>query len=413
MMNVTARELVRPYWRFVEHLHFNTVRRETLFFASTFYAGITLVCTFVILAISGVLLMYYYIPTEDGSFRSIRFLEEHLRYGGLIRAMHYYAAHLMVFALFVHLISLIVRKAYLRRKWANWLVGMLLFVLTITLSYTGYLLPYDQLGYWAIMVGSNMAGSAPVLGPVLKQIMIGGEVVSDITLIRFYVHHCITIAALFCLLLSLHLYLIRRDKGLTLLGLHDGSEDYIQSRPTLYAFEIGFFVVISLLLTSISLWFQAPLGTAANPAVTPNPMKAPWYLVGLQELLHFHSPVVVSYAIPGVLLLAVAVLPLLPDRYRTMTLAESSWGSRVLVYTTLALVVFASVVPAYHENIVLVINCSLFSGILFLAQPGRRLHARIGRATLLSYLLLFVLLSLALATLMGNFFRGPNWELAL
>lgn len=400
----------KPYWNFFEHFHFKKIRRETLFFSSTFYAGIILLSTFILLAISGFLLMYYYIPTENESFRSIRFLEEHLRYGGLMRSLHNLTAHLMVFALFLHLISLILRKAYLKKKWANWLVGMLLFLLTIMLSYTGYLLPYDQLGYWAIMVGSNMAGSAPFIGSLFKQFMIGGDVVSDTTLIRFYVHHCITIPVIFCLFLSIHLYRIRKDKGLTLLKIYNGSKNYIQSWPNIYIFEIGFFIVISFLLILISLYFQTPLGAEANPAVTPNPMKAPWYLVGLQELLHFHSPFVVSYLIPGIIILTLSVLPLLPERYKTLTINESTLGSKIFIYSMLGYIIFISVVPAYHINFFFLIHCLVFLVIFYFSHSGRSLNPRFGKVSVLSFVLLFLFAAYVIATLIGNYFRGPNWE---
>lgn len=407
------RNPIRPYWRFFEHLHANAVRRETLRFASTWYAGVTLVCAFVLLAASGVLLMYHYVPTEGGSHRSIRVLDEQLRYGGVVRAVHHHAANLMVLALLLHLASLIVRGAHLRRKWANWLVGLALLLLTIALSYTGYLLPYDQLAYWAIMVGSNMAGSAPLVGPLVKQFMLGGEAVSDVTLVRFYVHHCITIAAVFCVFLAIHLYLIRRDRGLTLRGIEDGCRDLIASRPTLYVFEVGSLLLTSYVLLLVSLQLRPPLGPAAHPGVTPNPMKAPWYLVGLQELLHFHSPFVVSYLVPGAVVLFLAALPLLPERWKSVSLATPGPAPKLAGGAPVAFVAFASLVPAYHTNVVFLVNCAAFAAAFCLAQPGRSLHARLGKTPVLVFVLLFLLVSLLLATVVGHSFRGPNWELVV
>ncbi|MFQ5652498.1 MAG: cytochrome b N-terminal domain-containing protein, partial [bacterium] len=144
------------------------VRRESLKFSATFYLGITAFALFVLLVITGIYLMLYYHPSVPQAYRDMKDLEFVVSSGKFIRNFHRWAAHGMVAVAFFHLLRVFYAGAYRPPKQFNWVVGVVLFLLTLLLSYTGYLLPWDQLALWGISVGTNMLGYAPVLGEKLR-----------------------------------------------------------------------------------------------------------------------------------------------------------------------------------------------------------------------------------------------------
>lgn len=404
--NILFTILEKSYFRFFEHFHFKKIRPESLYFRATLYGGISLVISFIILCITGMLLMYYYVPSEAEAWNSMLKIEREIPWGSALRSIHNFSAQLMVFSLFVHLVSIVLRKAYTREKGANWLIGMVLFGITIFLSYTGYLLPFDQLGYWAITVGVMMAESAPLLGDGIKNILLGGSSISDVTILRFYVHHCITLPVVALVLLGLHMYLVRRDKGLELQHVVKLGDIKIQSKPTLYKFEWLFFICTFLLLMLVAVLWKVDLEPPANPLITPNPAKAPWYFVGLQELLHFYPPFLVSYIIPLVLFVFICFIPFFPDTIKTMTgehYSRATWNLSLLGILFLAFVCSFG----FFFNMVLFALSFLFCLILIRLKNIRFVH----RVPILHIVLLYLLMLFSSYTFVGFALRGENWEL--
>jgi quinol-cytochrome oxidoreductase complex cytochrome b subunit len=402
------------YWQFFEHLHFKEVRLSALRFRTTFYAGILSTIMLVLLTITGVLLMYWYVPSEGGAWESLRAMEERSRFGSMVRSLHNIAAQIMLVTVVMHLVSLALRRAHERRKMANWLVGILLFWLTIALSYTGYLLPFDQLAYWAITVGANMAASAPYGGETMRHLLLGSADISTTTLLRFYVHHCITLPLIIGGLLALHLYRIRRDRGLSIVEAEGESQVWVRSRPAVMQWELWLCLCVSLALIAFSFGYTIPLGPKADPEVTPNPMKAPWYLVGLQELLHFHNPFVVSYLIPSAFTLLLGSFPFLPDSLKKPTLVDLSrrWWS--VLMATMALIALVSMTWAYHVNATLILSTLAFMAMLAASRrAGGRMTRMLGRIPVLLFVLLYLLLSYLSLVLVAVYLRGPNWSLLL
>ena len=178
---------------FLLHMQPAKVNRRVLKFRTTLGLGLISLYLFLILIATGVLLMFYYVPATDYAYQNMKDLEFVVTAGLVLRNMHRWAAHLMVLFVVLHMCRVFYTGAYKTPREFNWVVGVMLFLLTLALSFTGYLLPWDQLAYWAITVGTSIAGYAPVIGQKLKFMFLGGHVVGESALIRFYVLHVIVL----------------------------------------------------------------------------------------------------------------------------------------------------------------------------------------------------------------------------
>jgi len=195
------------------HVHPVKVRERTLKFSHTYWlGGVTLVAT-AVLFVSGILLMFYYHPSVPLAYRDMKELAFVVDNGLFLRNLHRWGAHLMVIAAFLHMLRVFYHRAYRPPRQFNWVVGVVLMSLTLGLSYTGYLLPWDQLAYWGVSVGTNMVREAPFLGEKIRFLLLGGNVVSANALLRFYVLHCVVLPVALILFVSVHVWRIRKDGG--------------------------------------------------------------------------------------------------------------------------------------------------------------------------------------------------------
>jgi quinol-cytochrome oxidoreductase complex cytochrome b subunit len=195
------------------HVHPVKVREKTLRFSHTYWlGGITTACALVLTA-TGILLMFYYHPSVPQAYRDMKELAFVVEDGSFLRNLHRWAAHLMVFAAFLHMLRVFYHQAYRPPRQFNWVVGVVLLLVTLLLSYTGYLLPWDQLAFWGVSVGTNMAKEAPLIGGQIRFLLLGGNAVSENALLRFYVLHCVVLPVALLLLLSVHIWRIRKDGG--------------------------------------------------------------------------------------------------------------------------------------------------------------------------------------------------------
>jgi quinol-cytochrome oxidoreductase complex cytochrome b subunit len=196
------------------HLHPTRIHKTHVKITHTYCLGGLSFFMFLGLTVTGVMLMFYYVPSVDRAYTDIQALETNVRFGMLIRNLHRWMAHGMVLTVLLHMMRVFYMGAYKPPREFNWIVGVILLVLTLLLSFTGYLLPWDQLALWAITVGTNIAGTAPVLGGETRFVMIGGFEVGDAALIRFYTLHVIALPLLAAIFMSVHFWRIRRDGGL-------------------------------------------------------------------------------------------------------------------------------------------------------------------------------------------------------
>jgi quinol-cytochrome oxidoreductase complex cytochrome b subunit len=196
------------------HLHPTRIHKTHVKITHTYCLGGLSFFMFLGLTVTGVMLMFYYVPSVDRAYSDIAALETNVRFGLLIRNLHRWMAHAMVITVLLHMMRVFYMGAYKPPREFNWVVGVILLVLTLLLSFTGYLLPWDQLALWAITVGTNIAGAAPVLGGQSRFVLIGGFEVGPNALIRFYTLHVIGLPLLAAIFMSVHFWRIRRDGGL-------------------------------------------------------------------------------------------------------------------------------------------------------------------------------------------------------
>jgi cytochrome b-561 len=347
------------FHNFFLHLHSVRVNVRTLSPWLTLGLGLMASACFVILTITGVLLMVYYKPSTALAYESIKDIHFVVSTGRFIRNIHRWSAHLMVVAVFLHMSRVFFTASYKKPREFNWLIGLALFAVTLALSFTGYLLPWDQLAYWAITIGSNIANSPRELTDALgitrwfdpggfqRHLLLGANYVGEDALIRFYVLHVFVLPLVLVILVSIHFWRIRKDGGLArpedpmggaaewggqqrpvfeplatktygLMALvkgrratvNRGPENTVMSWPNLLWAELAVFMVTVAVTLILSYYFDAPLKEIANPAIPENPAKAPWYFLGLQELVSY-SAFVGGLVIPLIALAGLALIPFL------------------------------------------------------------------------------------------------------
>jgi cytochrome b-561 len=372
--------IVRNLWL---HWFPAKVARASMSWTYSFWLGTASAALLLILTVTGLLLMFFYVPSTDRAYGAIKDVDFAVSFGWLLRNQHRWAAHGMVALVFLHMARVFFTGAYREARAINWLVGLILLLATLLLSFTGYLLPWDQLAFWAVTVGTNIAKEAPVVGESIRYVLLGGTEISQNALLRFYVLHVFFLPAFIGILFAYHMWRVRKDGGLaaieplrarrrpepkalpsaksySLFGLTRGTsvavrssigleeEDEVFSSPELTRRIVLIFLLVFNVTLLLSLFFNAPLEEAANPGLTPNPAKAPWYFLWLQELvasttislgsLRISGGFIGGILIPGALFLLAALWPFL-DRSPQVTWGV--WFPRERLWQN---VVFAAVV---------------------------------------------------------------------
>jgi quinol-cytochrome oxidoreductase complex cytochrome b subunit len=361
--------------------------------------GFIAMVLFGILLVTGVYLMFVYTPSVGSAYGDMQRLKTGVGFGQLIRNIHRWAAHLMVLTVGLHLVRVFYAGAYKKPREFNWVIGVMLLLLTLAFSFTGYLLPWDQLAYWAVTVGTGLVHYVPLVGNKIQDLLIGGPQVGQSTLLRFYALHVAVLPMLLVLMLTVHIWRVRKD-GFAVERTNVGAfgeeaterpeaapaaQPMAQATPELYGGRVRLLGVVdresiteaarpvddtvftwphllvrhvvvalgtSALVLGLAVAFSAPLRGLANPNVTPEPAKAPWYFAGLQELLSRFDPLVAGILVPAGAVLIFLLLPYIDRNPDTR---------------------------ASHRKVAIV----LFSVLLAIA---------------------------VILTVIGTFFRGPGWE---
>ena len=197
------------------HLHPVRVKKHAVRYTYTFCLGGISFFLFLVLTVTGLYLMFFYVPSVSRAYQDILSIENSVAFGELVRNMHRWAAHLMVLTVFLHMIRVFYHGAYKPPREFNWVIGVLLLFSTLWLSFTGYLLPWDQIAFWAITVGTQMATYAPLLSQQSSLFLLGGIEVGQGTLLRFYVFHVIAFPLIAAILMIVHFWRIRKDGGVS------------------------------------------------------------------------------------------------------------------------------------------------------------------------------------------------------
>ncbi len=197
------------------HLHPVRVKRHAVRYTYTFCLGGISFFLFLALTLTGLYLMFFYVPSISRAYQDIQVIEASVAFGSFVRNMHRWGAHLMVLTVFLHMIRVFYHGAYKPPREFNWVVGVVLLFCTLWLSFTGYLLPWDQIAFWAITVGTQMAVYAPLVGAETSFFLLGGIQVGQDTLLRFYVMHVIAFPLITAIFLVVHFWRIRKDGGIS------------------------------------------------------------------------------------------------------------------------------------------------------------------------------------------------------
>jgi quinol-cytochrome oxidoreductase complex cytochrome b subunit len=197
------------------HIHPVKVKRKSLKWSYSLGLGVLATVLFISLLVTGILLMFYYVPSVERAYTTMKELLLSVPFGQFMRNLHRWGAHAMVVIVILHMIRVFYTGAYKPPRQFNWVVGVMLLILTLGASFTGYLLPWDQLAYWAITVGTNIAGYAPGIGSVIRDLLLGGVEVGQNSLTRFYVLHIVVLPTLIALLVSTHIWRVRKDGGMS------------------------------------------------------------------------------------------------------------------------------------------------------------------------------------------------------
>ena len=197
------------------HLHPVRVKKHAVRYTYTFCLGGISFFMFLALTVTGLYLMFFYVPSVGRAYQDMATIENSVAFGQLVRNMHRWAAHLMVLTVFLHMVRVFYHGAYKPPREFNWVVGVVLLFLTLGLSFTGYLLPWDQIAFWAITVGTQMAQYAPLLGSETGFFLLGGIAVGQNTLLRFYVFHVIFLPLVAAIFMIVHFWRIRKDGGIS------------------------------------------------------------------------------------------------------------------------------------------------------------------------------------------------------
>jgi quinol-cytochrome oxidoreductase complex cytochrome b subunit len=313
------------FTNFFLHIHPVKVNRHTLKPLYTMGLGLISFFLFLILTVTGVLLMFYYVPSTNQAYDRMLDLRGTVAFGIFLRNMHRWSAHGMVGVVFLHMCRVFFTGSYKKPREFNWVLGVFLFLVTLFMSFTGYLLPWDQLAFWAITVGTSIAGYAPVVGQEVKFLLLGDASVGQEALLRFYVLHVAVLPIVMVLLIVIHFWRIRKDGGLSrppeadeagtpvsvtvravevaknkiygLQGFVRGPftkvgnlpDKTVFSWPNLLIAELFVFVMTLAVILTLSIVFDAPLEEPVNALHPPNPAKAPWYFLGLQEMVSYSA----------------------------------------------------------------------------------------------------------------------------
>jgi quinol-cytochrome oxidoreductase complex cytochrome b subunit len=411
------------------HLHPTTVPAQAVRFSYTWGLGGISALLASLLAVTGLMLMFRYDASVDRAYLSIQILETQVPFGSLFRAVHHWSANLLVVTAFLHLLRVFMTGGFKKGRSMNWLVGTGLLLIVLAFNFTGYLLPWDQLAYWAITVSTSLLGYIPLVGQAISHLFLAGPTVGQGSLRNFYALHVALLPALLVLTLAYHFWKVRKSGGISQPLRTDGQPvERVTTIPNLVQVEMAVATIVLVGVLLFSMLTPAPLGDLANPANSPNPAKAAWYFLGLQEiLLHMHplaAIVLVAIVLAG--LIAVPFIDRKDDNigiyFRSPTGRRTVLvGALTALYLIPALVVvdefwldLSALLPSFptfisNGLIPLALALAGFGAIYLL----NRSLLKANHSEALAGLVAFILSSLIVLTLIGNFFRGANMALVL
>jgi len=414
-------------------LHTRPVRvpAKALRYTHTFGLGGMSLVLFVLLISTGLLMIFVYEPSPERAYESILFMQQEILFGRLIRGVHYWSANLLIAVAMLHMLRVFLTGAFHAPRQSNWIIGLSLLFLIMLSGFTGYLLPWDQISYWAITICTEMLGYMPGFGVVLQHAILGGAEIGSATVINFYALHTIVVPLLLVALMTWHFWRVRLAGGVVV--PRDAEEDpqadtdYVPFIPNLLQREVAVGLILIAFVLVVAIFFEAPLGEPANPGLSPNPAKAPWYFVGLQELLlHFH-PLFAVFIIPLMAAMAIVWVPYLrydsdlsgnwfltPKGRRMAAVAAAT----ALLLTPLWVLLdefaigpggwFPRTAPVISSGL---LPCAAFVAAIIAFYVSLKRHFKASKNELVQALFVLLMVGFMVLTVTGVWFRGAGMAL--
>ena len=328
---------MRP--NFFHHLHPPTIPATQARWRYTLGAGGTAIFLMLVITVTGVLEMFYYVPTPTDAALSIQAITYLVPFGGLIRNLHFWSAQLLIIVSAVHLVRVVFTGAYIPPRRFNYLLGLALFVISIFLNFTGYILRWDTGIQWALVVGTNLIKTIPLFGNNLYQILIGGTEPGSATLTRFYAWHIFGLTIVSAILIGWHAFRVRRDGGIALPppSLRVDSERI--SRFELVRRETLAMILTSAALIIFSIFSPAPIASPITQITSLSvDSRAPWFFLWVQQMLKWGNPFLWGVLVPLIILLILALIPYIFPKPLASELGRWFPKSNRLAQITLAVI---------------------------------------------------------------------------
>jgi len=426
------RERYRSFFNsLVLHFRPRTVRERTLRFTLTWGLGgmaVVLVC---MLFATGLMLKFVYQPVPDRAYESIIHLQNNVLFGQLIRNIHHWSAYTLLIIVFLHFLRVFFTGAFYPPRQFNWIIGLAMFLAVLTSNITGYLLPWDQLSFWAITICTGMLEYIPGIGEWLQGLVRGGSDIGPATLSIFFAIHTAVIPTCLLVLMPFHFWRVRKAGGLVIPRRPDEEESSEDEKaptiPNLILREVVVALVLIAVIMVISVLFNASLGAKANPGLSPNPTKAPWYFAGIQELLlHFH-PLFALFIIPILMMMALLSIPYFNYKANTTGVWFASLkGRRMAVAAALVAIILTPIgiiadefiidftawlpnIPGEISNGLIPFALMLTLTIIFYKVMKKKFSSNNNEA--LQSVFVLLLIAFIILTITGIWFRGKGMAL--
>jgi quinol-cytochrome oxidoreductase complex cytochrome b subunit len=415
------------------HIHPAKVEVTSMKWTYTWGLGGLSALLMMVLGLTGIVLLNNYTPAAPQAYLDILEINSNVWFGELIRNLHHWSANLLIVVAVLHLIRVFVTGSYRPPRELNWLIGVVMLLLVLGANFTGYLLPWNQLAYWAITVGTSIISYVPLIGEWLGRLVLGGPEVGANTLLNFYSMHISFIPLAIFGLMSYHFWRVRKDGGLTIPKSSKQTEypqpERVTTIPHLVHRELIFALGWIAVLLTFAMLVPAPLEGIANPALFPNPAKAPWYFMGLQELLlHFH-PLVGAIVLPGLAIAGIFTLPFFDLNPKSVGVYFRSQRGRSLIVLAIGIALIATPVWVLLDEYVLnwtlwlpTWNTLLSNGVIPLAVvllPIIFLDGWVHKSfqadteERVLFIASFLFTAFIVLTVIGILFRGPGMSLYL
>lgn len=410
------------------HLHPKRVSETAIQFDRTFGLGGMAALLIVIQLITGILLRFYYSPYPSEAYNSVLFLKNQVLFGQFIRNIHYWSGVFMLLIAFLHFLRVFLTGAYRDIRKLNWLFGLFLLIIIVLLNFTGYLLPWDQLAYWAITVSTNLISYFPLFGKSLRILIVRGPELNAETLQTFFTLHTALLPLLLVSVVIYHFWRVRKAGGILLPETSEETK-MVEVYPNLVFKEFIVALVLIAVIFTFGALFNAPLLEKANPSYSMNPTKAPWYFAGVQELLmHFH-PFFAAFIIPISVMAFLAWVPYFryeeaPNGHwfvsykgRKSSVATAKFATIITVAGilfneyVLKFEVLLSPVSGFISNGILPLAILLFFMAGFYKYSLKK--QKLTKAEMVQAVFVFIMVAFIVLTITGIFFRGKDMALCL